>query len=117
MGNLSSDPDFATPPDDGGDGWGNGGNDDLGDLHIGLASSCLNRGSPGTPSAPTDFDGDPRHLYCRVDIGFDEATHIGLDCNGNSEPDVCDVNADPSLDCNDNYVVDACELDGNDCNG
>lgn len=31
------------------------------------------------------------------------------DCNGNYQPDACDIAADPLLDCNDNGVLDECE--------
>jgi hypothetical protein len=37
-----------------------------------------------------------------------------LDCNGNGEPDACDIAAGGSIDCNGNGLPDECELD---CNG
>jgi hypothetical protein len=56
-GNISLDPDLAR-----------------GDFHLSPTSPCVNRGDPGyaTGLGDTDFDGDPRVLNGRVDIGADE---------------------------------------------
>jgi parallel beta-helix repeat protein len=45
--NIDDDPLFVRNPNDGGDGWGIGDNDDFGDLHIQFYSPCINRGDPG----------------------------------------------------------------------
>ncbi len=37
------------------------------------------------------------------------------DCNGNTQRDICEIGADPSLDCNENDVLDECES-AEDCN-
>ena len=45
-GNIDDDPMFVREPNDGGDGWGVGGNDDYGDLHLRPGSPCIDAGSP-----------------------------------------------------------------------
>ena len=72
-GNLNADPLFVRPPDDGGDGWGVGDNDDYGDLHLTADSPCLNAGDPGRDcTGLCDVDGDPRGAYGCADVGADE---------------------------------------------
>jgi hypothetical protein len=69
-GNLDVDPEFIRSPDDGGDGWGVGGNDDYGDLHLQRGSQCINKGDPdGNYAGQTDLDGMPRVRDGRVDMG------------------------------------------------
>jgi hypothetical protein len=83
-GNLDDDPLFLRAPDDGGDGWGVGGNDDYGDLRLGTASPAINAGDNSLlPADTTDLDGDvdtaeplpydlnnnPRVLDAVVDMG------------------------------------------------
>lgn len=105
-GNHDVDPAFADVdgPDGDSDTW----NDN--DFHLALASPCQNLGDPAFAPLPdeTDIDGDPRVQYCLVDLGADEATDFA-DCNGNEEPDGCDIYSGISLDCNLNYVPDECE--------
>jgi len=78
LDNLAVAPLFARDPDDGGDGWGVGDNDDYGDLHLTSDSPCINAGDPdGDYSGQTDMDHQPRVAYGRVDIGADEFILFG----------------------------------------
>jgi hypothetical protein len=71
--NLDTDPAFMRNPNDGGDGWGVGGNDDYGDLHLKVTSPCINVGDPsGDYTGQLDIDGQPRIFGGRIDIGADE---------------------------------------------
>ena len=72
--NIDDDPLFVRDPNDGGDGWGVGGNDDYGDLHLLRDSPCYNRGEPalGAMLDERDFDGEPRIMDGEVDMGADE---------------------------------------------
>ncbi len=121
VGNISADPLFVRNPDDGGDGWGIGENDDFGDLHLMDDSPCINTGDPlfTVDKGVSDFDGEPRIQNCRVDMGVDE-TPVGSDCNGNGESDSCDIYMGVSQDCNANGIPDECDLASgasDDCNG
>jgi outer membrane protein assembly factor BamB len=73
-GNIDDNPMFVRNPDDGGDGWGVGDNDDFGDLHLQNISPCINTGMPnfavGTDAV--DIDGQPRIIGLRIDMGADE---------------------------------------------
>jgi predicted outer membrane repeat protein len=120
-GNIDADPLFVADPDDGGDGWGVGGNDDYGDLHLTDASPCVNRGDPAYQSAEgdLDMDGEERLQVCRLDIGADESPYAFGDCNENGIPDACDIVGGVSEDCNFNGVPDECDIDegvSEDCN-
>jgi predicted outer membrane repeat protein len=102
--NINSDPNFARDPNDGGDGWGTGGNDDYGDLHLTPGSLCIDAGDNNAVPAdtvdldgdsntaepiPWDFDGHPRFVDdpCTtdtgsgtppiVDMGADEFPYLG----------------------------------------
>ncbi len=69
-GNITADPLMVDP-----DGPDNipGNSDD--NLHLQSASPCIEAGDPAfvpIPGSTTDFDGQPRIMGCRVDIGADE---------------------------------------------
>ncbi len=99
-GNFDADPLFANPA--------------LGDYHLLPASPCRNSGSPNPFFAPQlDFEGDPRVLEGRIDVGMDE---FADDCNGNAVPDWQELEAGTLLDCDDNGLPDVCEP-WVDCNG
>ncbi|MFQ5490569.1 MAG: right-handed parallel beta-helix repeat-containing protein, partial [Phycisphaerae bacterium] len=63
LGNIGLNPQFERGPDDGGDGWGLGGNDDFGDLRIGAGSPAIDAGNTQalpTNGADVDLAGAPR---------------------------------------------------------
>jgi predicted outer membrane repeat protein len=83
--NIDDNPIFVRDPNDGGDGWGVGDNDDFGDLHLQSGSPCINAGCRvsefglGDPFNPwqqvevdVDIDGQPRPMGWTVDMGADE---------------------------------------------
>jgi outer membrane protein assembly factor BamB len=88
--NIDDDPIFVRDPNDGGDGWGVGDNDDFGDLHLQSGSPCINAGCNvsefrvfeiGYPwdwdpyqevDVNVDIDGQPRIMAWIVDMGADE---------------------------------------------
>ena len=73
QGNIDDNPRFVRMPDDGGDGWGVGDNDDYGDLHLRIDSPCIDAGSPLYKGLnATDIDGQPRVIGRAVDMGADE---------------------------------------------
>ncbi|MHC4500321.1 MAG: outer membrane protein assembly factor BamB family protein, partial [Planctomycetota bacterium] len=76
--NIGDDPMFVRPPDDGGDGWGVGDNDDFGDLHLEFNSPCIDAGMPNYIVGPNvlDIDGQPRIIGQEVDMGVDEYDKI-----------------------------------------
>jgi outer membrane protein assembly factor BamB len=76
-GNIDDDPLFVREPNDGGDGWGVGDNDDYGDLHLTKNSPCIDAGSPLFKSSNlTDIDGQPRVMGQAIDMGADEYDKI-----------------------------------------
>jgi outer membrane protein assembly factor BamB len=77
-GNINDDPMFVRDPNDGGDGWGVGGNDDYGDLHLRPDSPCIDAGNPIYRPGPndTDIDGEQRLIGHAVDIGAYEYSKI-----------------------------------------
>jgi parallel beta-helix repeat protein/predicted outer membrane repeat protein len=75
--NIDDDPMFVRNPDDGGDGWGVGDNDDFGDLHLRSSSPCINTGCPTfVVGNQTDIDGQPRIAGGRIDMGADEFAQV-----------------------------------------
>lgn len=114
--NIDRDPLFVRPANDGGDGWGIGGNDDLGDMHLRGGSPCIDRGNTvmlGEDTAdlngnrvvnelvPVDLAGFERIVRApddeapaalpgtSLDVG---AFEKHPDCNENGIPDMCDAN-------------------------
>ena len=96
-GNIDSDPLFARDPDDGGDGWGVGDNDDYGDLRVRPGSPCIDAGDntavppdladlddDGDTAEPTPLDlaGGPRFL-----------DDLATPDSGNGTPPVVDMGA------------------------
>jgi outer membrane protein assembly factor BamB len=76
-GNIDDNPLFAREPNDGGDGWGVGDNDDFGDLHLTKNSPCIDAGNPLLKlSNLTDIDGQPRIVGQAIDMGADEYEKI-----------------------------------------
>jgi predicted outer membrane repeat protein len=72
-GNIDDNPMFVRDPNDGGDGWGVGNNDDFGDPHLETGSPCINSGDPNPyAKGQMDIDGQPRIMGQRVDMGADE---------------------------------------------
>ena len=58
-GNIDADPSFVRDPDDGGDGWGVGDNDDFGDLQLQAGSPCMDAGdNTAVPADTADIDAD-----------------------------------------------------------
>ncbi len=93
--NIDDDPQFVRNPDDGGDGWGVGDNDDFGDLHLQKTSPCINAGCPNLLDEPNDLDidGEPRVIGFYTDMGVDEFSKMVVV----SRPEANDVWAADSL--------------------
>jgi predicted outer membrane repeat protein len=73
--NIDDNPMFVREPNDGGDGWGQGGNDDFGDLHLRRGSPCIDSGCCASlpyGSERTDIDGQARIMNGRIEMGADE---------------------------------------------
>ena len=76
--NISSDPVFVRDPDDGGDGWGVGGNDDYGDLRLSTGSLCIDAGSNAPVPADThDVDGDDNTTEKTPDLNLNDRVFNG----------------------------------------
>ena len=113
-GNIGDDPLLADT--DGPDGILGSADDDV---HLLDGSPCINAGDndavPG--DVTTDFEGDDRILQCGVDMGVDETSYIGPDCNNNSVADACDIADETSQDLNDDGIPDECPTLVNICYG
>jgi len=128
-GNTAADPLFVSPPDDGGDGWGTGDNDDLGNLRLQPGSPCTDAGdneadtshnTQGLQALPdTDLDQASRFLDDpqTVDTGNGDSPVVDFgpyefwgDCNTNGVADDLDITAGTSLDCNANVIPDECDI-------
>ena len=59
-GNIDSDPLFVRDPDPGLDGQWDGVDDDYGNLHLRSDSPCIDEGTNGAVTTPTDLDGNRR---------------------------------------------------------
>ncbi|MCP4246072.1 MAG: right-handed parallel beta-helix repeat-containing protein, partial [bacterium] len=135
-GNTDLDPVFVLYPDDGGDGWGVGFNDDYGDLHLSPGSPAVDSGdNEAVPDEiETDLDSRPRFANDpdSPDVGHGTPPIVDLgvyefdtDCNQNGVIDADDIANGTSADSNGNGVPDECEAclvdndcdDGDFCNG
>jgi hypothetical protein len=89
--NIDDNPRFVRNPNDGGDGWGVGDNDDFGDLHLLSNSPCIDAGNnnPVPPDIP-DLDGDANTTEpTPLDIDM-HPRFVNSDCNGT---DIVDMGA------------------------
>lgn len=88
-GNIALDPLFVRPPNDGGDGWGVGENDDFGDLRLRPGSPCIDAGrNEDVPSdLTTDLDGNLRFVD---DPATPDCPQPGADCG---TPPIVDMGA------------------------
>jgi hypothetical protein len=109
---IDYNPQFIRNPNDGGDGWGVGNNDDYGDLHLRYNSPCVDTGDnalvpadandldgDGNTSEPMPFDLDSRarildgdcNSVATVDMGAYEFSYLYLgDFNGGCNVDFAD---------------------------
>ncbi|MHC4673670.1 MAG: choice-of-anchor Q domain-containing protein [Planctomycetota bacterium] len=116
QGNVDTDPLFVRDPDDGGDGWGIGDNDDFGDLRLRIGSPCIDAGNNSLVSLDVmDLDGDGNRFEpIPVDLDLnprfvDEPT---VPDTGKGSLPMVDMGAyEYQPDCNDNGIWDACDVD------
>ncbi len=113
-GNSDADPLFLRMPDDGGDGWGVGGNDDFGNLRLRPNSPGIDAAVSGAiPLDSADLDGDgsrgellpldiERYVrFFKADPAEKEtladwgAYEYQPDCNGNGLLDTCEASCGP----------------------
>lgn len=124
--NIGGDPTFLSAPNDGGDGWGVGGNDDFGNLELSIPDSpCIDAGDNAAIPAglSTDLVGNPRRLDV-LDVvdtgnGLDAIVDMGAieridlaDPDGDGVPnfaDVCPLVADDQTDTDGDGMGDACD--------
>ncbi|UCD30036.1 MAG: hypothetical protein JSV03_06050, partial [Planctomycetota bacterium] len=115
-GNIDTDPLFVRDPDDGGDGWHSGDNDDFGNLHLKTGSPCIDAANTALVSQDViDLDNDGNRfepvpldldLYPRF---VDEPTTPDT---GKDYPPIVDIGAyEYQPDCNRNGISDACDID------
>ncbi|MCH7813074.1 MAG: right-handed parallel beta-helix repeat-containing protein, partial [Planctomycetes bacterium] len=122
QGNIGLAPLFTRDPDDGGDGWIFGDNDDFGDLTLQGDSPAIDAGDNAAlppdladldqdgdlaEPPPLDLAGGPRVLNARVDMG---PLEFPTDCNSNGVRDDLDIAGGTSRDCTGNAVPDECDL-------
>lgn len=76
-GNVSTDPNFAG----------------IGNYHLLPVSLCRDAGNPGTVVSPVavDFDGEPRLVNSRIDMGADEIYFSPMDFNNDGFVDLADM--------------------------
>ncbi|MHC4090376.1 MAG: right-handed parallel beta-helix repeat-containing protein [Planctomycetota bacterium] len=128
VGNIDDDPLFVRMPDDGGDGWGVGDNDDFGNLHVRSGSPCIDAADNTAvpPTITTDLDGSPRFLDdpATPDTGNGTPPIVDMgpyeyawDCNNNGIDDAEDIANGTSPDADSDGIPDECEecLDDMDC--
>lgn len=117
QGNLDLDPGFVRMPDDGGDGWGIGANDDFGDLRLRPDSACIDAGNSfglGPDTWDLDNDGN-RSERVSVDLaGFmrfvdaPQAPNVGV---GHPPDGIVDIGAyEFQTDCDQNGIPDQCDV-------
>ena len=89
--NIDDNPNFVRDPNDGGDGWGVGGNDDYGDLRLSYTSPVIDAGdNSAVPQDTEDIDED---LNTAEPIPYDLDEHpriVDGDCN---DTDIVDMGA------------------------
>lgn len=122
-GNIDDDPLFVRNPSDGGDGWGVGGNDDYGDLHLQSSSPCLDVGdNDDVDGYECTTDGEcvaAGYTTCDTQAGICVGSAIDFDFDG--EVRIFDSDANGSaivdmgpyelvVDCNDNGIHDDKDL-------
>jgi len=87
--NIDDNPHFVREPNDGGDGWGVGDNDDFGDVHLSPKSPCIDIGDNNSvPVDLADLDNDGNTAE---PIPFDldgRARIFDGDCNGTNVVDM-----------------------------
>ncbi len=116
IANVDGDPRFVRNPDDGGDGWGVGDNDDYGDLRLQPGSPCIDAGNNTAVAADLadlDDDGDTTESI-PIDRGRRErfVDEPGTPDTGNGTPPIVDMGSDEyQLDCNGNGIPDPCDVD------
>ncbi|MCH7779778.1 MAG: right-handed parallel beta-helix repeat-containing protein [Acidobacteria bacterium] len=82
-------------------------NSAAGDYHLTPASPAVDAGNPRTMDPATDFEGDPRVVNGRVDMGFDEVFQF-------NQPPVAlcmDATVSAGLDCTADAAIDAGSFD------
>ncbi|MHC4443481.1 MAG: right-handed parallel beta-helix repeat-containing protein [Planctomycetota bacterium] len=91
-GNIQVDPLFVRNPDDGGDGWGIGGNDDYGDLHLQSNSPCRDAGDNDADVDPNMPGIQPLPLY-DLDMNPRFIDDLNAADTGNGTPPIVDMGA------------------------
>ena len=107
VGNLGSAPQFESP--NGSDGNPNTWADN--NYHLQQGSPCVDAGNHRNTLIylRSDVAGSARVQDCRIDMGAYESSY-SFDCDGNTQPDGCQLHNNPSLDRNDNGTLDYCDI-------